>query len=73
LLEALKPGQTYGTSLALATYQLSCSELDGAGDWMERVIVERHPAVFFTLRVHARELLQSARGPALASMLNLAE
>jgi hypothetical protein len=73
LLETLRPGRAYGTPLGLATFHLACSEIDACADWTERVIAERHPAVFFFLRAHALALLNSPRWPALASELNLTD
>ena len=71
LLEKIRSGRAYGTPLALATYHLACSEIEACADWTERVIAERHPAIFFFLRAHAQALLKSPRWPTLARQLNL--
>jgi tetratricopeptide (TPR) repeat protein len=71
LLETLRPGRAYGTPLALATFHLACSEIEACADWTERVIAERHPALFFFLRAHAHALRKSPRWPTLARRLNL--
>ena len=71
LLAKLRPGDVYGTPLGLATFNLARGDVDGAASWMERVAAERHPAIFFSLRAHARVLLRSARWPGLAKLLNL--
>jgi tetratricopeptide (TPR) repeat protein len=73
LLETLRPGRAYGTPLGLATFHLACSEIETCADWTERVIAERHPAIFFFLRAHAHALLESPRWPTLASQLNLTD
>ena len=71
LLQQLRSGETYGAPLALAIFHLCCSDIDAAAEWMHRAIDERHPAIFFFLRVHADELLRSPRWPALANRLKL--
>jgi tetratricopeptide (TPR) repeat protein len=73
IVAQLTSGPAYGMPLALATYHTCCSEIDAAADWTERAIAERHPALFFFLRVHARPLLASPRWPALAELLKLPE
>jgi serine/threonine-protein kinase len=71
ILEKLKSGQDYGRPLAFATYHLSSSEIDAAAEWTGKAIAERHSAIFFFLRTHARPLTASARWPELAKMLRL--
>ena len=71
ILEQLKQGPVYGMALALATFNLYNANLDAAADWAERAIEERHPAIFFFLRVHAPALQSSPRWPALSKLLNL--
>jgi tetratricopeptide (TPR) repeat protein len=71
ILTTITSGPAYGTPLALATYHMCCSEFDAAADCTERGIAERHPALFFFLRAHARPLLESPRWPALAQQLKL--
>jgi serine/threonine-protein kinase len=71
VLHKLRTGPAYGIALSIATYQMMRSELDAAADWAERVIEERHPAIFFFLRAHAGPLTRSHRWPSLAKKLNL--
>ena len=71
LLEPLRSSPVYGAPLAFATFHLYRSELDSCADWVEKGIAERHPAMFFFLRSHARALLASDRWPGIAKRLNL--
>jgi tetratricopeptide (TPR) repeat protein len=71
LMAPLRSGGLYGAPLAFATFHLYQSELDACADWVERGVAERHPALFFFLRSHARALLASHRWPGLAKLLTL--
>jgi serine/threonine-protein kinase len=71
LLQPLRSNPVFGATVGLVTYHLYRSELDACADWVEKAIAERHPAIFFVLRAHARELLTSPRWPGLARLLNL--
>ena len=71
VVESIRSAPAYGQALALAVYHHGCSEFDAALDRVKDVIAERHPAVFFFLRAHARELLQSPRWSEVAALLKL--
>ena len=71
IIEALRSRPVYGTPMALAIFHLVGLEIDDAADWTEKVIAERHAAVFFFLCAHADALRHSPRWPALARLLNL--
>jgi Flp pilus assembly protein TadD len=58
----------------MALYHLVCSEIDAAGDWFEKAIETRDPAMVPWIRLPlTKPLRESPRWPKIAAMMNLPE
>ncbi len=72
VLRKLGDGTAYGAPLGFVGYYLTCSEIDLAADYVEKVIAQRQPMLTLYMRLPlAKELRASPRWPALAQMMNL--
>jgi eukaryotic-like serine/threonine-protein kinase len=73
VIEKLGDGQAYGAPLGLAAFDALVGEIDGAMDWLDKLIEQRHVAGAYSLLYSplGKDLMSSDRWPALARMLHL--
>jgi eukaryotic-like serine/threonine-protein kinase len=73
VLEDLGDGQTYGTALGLAVFDVLVGQIDSAMDRLNTLIQQRHVAGVFNLLYSplGQSLISSQRWPALARILNV--
>jgi tetratricopeptide (TPR) repeat protein len=73
VIERLGDGQSYGAPLGLAVFNALVGQIDGAIDWLNKLIQQRHVAGAFHVLYSpsGRNLMSSERWPALARTLHV--
>ena len=73
VIERLGDGQAYGAPLGFAVFSTLVGEIDGAMDWLSKLIQQRHVAgaFHFLYSPAGRNLMSSDRWPTLARMLHM--
>ena len=70
LMRKLISSDAYGAPLGSALFSIVLGDVDGAMDWFEKAVEQRHPVAVLLL---LRQIRSSSRWPALAKLMNLPE